>query len=105
MSAEFVTLIFWMSTLRIELGSGNLKGSFGRGKTEDYTYDVPQNAIHVSMHHEDASLDTFNIGTGNGTVTLSWDKAARKVLVLASVNGAVGSPNEVRWTVYYWIKV
>jgi hypothetical protein len=53
-----------MSTIKIELGSGNLKGSFGFGKKEDYTYDVPENAIHVSMHHEDKSSDTLNIGNG-----------------------------------------
>ena len=94
-----------MSTLKIELGSANLKGSFGCGKKEDYTYDVPENAIHVSMHHEDVSSDTFNIGTGNGKVTLRWDKAGRKALVHAWINGAIGKPNEVRWTVYCWIKV
>ena len=94
-----------MSTLKIDLGSGHLKGSFGWGKKEDYVYDVPENAIHVSMHHEDTSCDTFNIGTGNGKVTLHWDKAKRKARVYAWVTDAVGRPNEVRWTVYCWIKV
>lgn len=94
-----------MSTLKIELGSGNLKGSFGFGKKEDYTYDVPENAIHVSMDQEDKSSDTLNIGNGNGKVTLRWDKAARKAHVHAWVNGALGSANEVRWTVHCWIKV
>ena len=78
-----------MSTLKIELGSGNLKGSFGCGKKEDYTYDVPENAIHVSMHHEDVSSDTFNIGNGNGKVTLYWDKEKRKAHVHAWVTGAI----------------
>ena len=94
-----------MSTLKIELGSGNLKGSFGFGKKENYTYDVPANAVHVSMHHEDVSSDTLNIGDGNGKVTLHWDKPGRKAHVHAWVNGALGSANEVRWTVYCWVKV
>jgi hypothetical protein len=93
-----------MSPLKIELGSGNLRSSFGFCKQEDYTYDVPENALHVSIHHEDMSSDTLNIGSGNGKVTLRWDKAGRKAHVRAWVNGAVGTQNEVRWTVYYWYK-
>ena len=50
------------------------------------------------------SMCIFNIGNGNGKVTLRWDKAARKAHVHAWVNGALGSPNEVRWTVHCWIK-
>ena len=93
-----------MATYKIELGSGNLKGSFGFGKKEDYTYDVPENALHVSINQEDHSSDTLNIGDGNGKVTLRWDKASRKAHVHAWVNGAVGRGNEVRWTVYCWLK-
>lgn len=92
-----------MSMLKIELGSGNLKGSFGFGKKEYYLYDVPKNAIHVSIDHEDKSSDTINIGNGNGKVTLRWDKAAGKAHVQAWVNGTLGSANEVRWTVYGWL--
>ena len=90
-------------TLQIELGSGNLKGSFGFGKREDYTYDVPDEAIHVSLSHEDVSKDTLNIGSGNGKVSLNWDKINQKAHVHAWVNGAVGSPNEVRWIVYAYL--
>ena len=92
-------------TNRIELGSGCLKGSFWFGDKKDYTYDVPEGTIHVSLSHEDLSSNTLNIGEGNGDVTLNWDKSARKAHVHAWVNGAVGSPNEVRWTVYAWIKL
>ena len=90
---------------RIDLGSGCLRGSFGFGKREDYTYDVPDGAIHVSLDQEDRSTNNLNIGSGNGKVTLSWDKQARKAHVHAWVNGAVGAPNEVRWTVFAWIKL
>ena len=93
-----------MSSYKIELGSGNLKGSFGFGKREDYTYDVPENAIHVSIDQEDKSSNSLNIGDGNGKVTLNWDKAGRKAHVHAWVNGALGAANEVRWTVYCWLK-
>lgn len=88
------------NTLKIELGSGNLKGSFGFGKREDYTYDVPDGAIHVSLNYKDVSLNTLNIGNGNGKVTLNWDKNAKKAHVHAWVNGAAGAPNEVKWTVF-----
>ena len=93
-----------MSLPKIELGSGNLKGSFGFGKKEDYTYDVPENALHVSLDHEDKGSDNLNFGSGNGKVTLRWDKVGRKAHVHAWVNGALGSPNEMRWTVYCWLK-
>ena len=88
----------------IELGSENLKGSFGFGKREDYTYDVPDEVIHVSLNSEDKSSNDFNLGSGNGKVTLTWDKLAKKAYVHAWVNGAVGDPNEVRWTIYAWLK-
>ena len=91
--------------LRIDLGSGNLKGSFGFGKKEDYTYDVPDRAIHVSLDAEDRSENNLNVGNGNGKVTLRWDKPGRKAHVHAWVNGALGAANEVRWTVYAWIQV
>ena len=89
--------------LRIDLGSANLKGSYGFGKKENYTYDVPDGAIHVSLDAEDKSSDSLNIGSGNGKVTLKWDREGKKARVHAWVNGAVGSRNEVRWTVYAWI--
>lgn len=89
---------------RIELGSGNLKGSFGFGKKEDYTYDVPDNAIHVSLSQDDLSSNTLNFGSGNGKVTLNWDKKARKAHVHAWVNGALGRANKVQWTVYAHFK-
>ena len=94
-----------MATASITLGSGNLRGSFGFGKREDYTYDVPDGAIHVSMDQEDRSQNNLNFGNGNGKVTLNWDKAAKKAHVHAWVNGALGSANEVRWTVYAWVLV
>lgn len=75
------------------------------GKKEDYYYDAPDGTIQVSLDFSDKSKDTLNIGNGNGKVTLSWDKAAKKAKVHAWVNGAVGAPNEVQWTVYAWIKV
>jgi hypothetical protein len=99
------TYTFKMSLMKIELGSGNLKGAFGFGKKKDYTYDVPENAVHVSIHYEDMSSNNFNYGNGNGKATLCWYKAPKKARVCAWVNGALGSPNEVRWTVYCWIKV
>jgi hypothetical protein len=92
-----------MSLKKIDLGSGNLKGAFGFGKGEDYTYDVPKNAVHVSLHHEDKGTNNLSIGNGNGKVTLRWDKAEEKAHVHAWVNGAVGSPNEMQWTVYCWL--
>ena len=78
--------------LRIDLGSGNLKGSFGFGKREDYTYDVPNGAIHVSLDAEDKSSDSLNIGSGNGKVALKWDREGKKARVHAWVNGAAGPP-------------
>ena len=90
---------------RIELGSGNLKGSWGFGKKEDYTYDVPDGAISVSLDVNDRSQNTLSIGDGNGKATLNWDKSAKKAHVHAWVNGALGSPNEIQWTVYAWVKV
>ena len=40
---------------RIDLGSGNLKGSFGFGKREDYVYDVPDGVrvLYVSLDRND----------------------------------------------------
>lgn len=90
---------------RIDLGSGTLRGSFGFGKKEDYTYDVPEGAINVSLDSEDRGSNDVNIGNGNGKVTLNWDKAAKKAHVHAWVNGALGAHNEVKWTVFAWIKV
>jgi hypothetical protein len=92
-----------MSVMKIELGSGNLKGSFGFGKKEDYTYAVPDNALDVSLHYEVKSSDAQNIGFGSGKVTLCWDKEGGKAHVHAWVNGALGRPNEVQWTVYCWL--
>ncbi len=89
---------------RIELGSGNLKGSGIWGKKRDYTYGVPDGAIFVSLSHEDRSPDSQNFGDGNGNVSLNWDKSAKEARVHAWVNGALGGSNEMRWTVYAWIK-
>ena len=98
-------LTFKMSILKIELGAGNLKGSLGFGNKENYTYDVPETAIYVSLHHKDTNFDTLNTEDGNGKVTLRWDKARRKAYIEAWVKAAAGSANEVRWTVYCWIKL
>ena len=89
----------------MDLGSWSIRGSFLFGCKEDYTYDVPDGAIQVSLCAEDRSQDTLNIGSGNGKVTLNWDRSERKAHVHAWVNGAVGSPNEMRWTVFAWVKV
>ena len=42
---------------RIDLGSGNLKESFGFGKREDYVYDVPDGVrvLYVSLDCNDRS--------------------------------------------------
>ena len=94
-----------MSAIRIDLGSGNVKGSWGFGKKEDFHYDVPDGTISVSLDYNDQSANSLNIGSGNGKATLHWDKAAKKARVHAWVNGAVRAANEVRWTVYAWVRV
>jgi hypothetical protein len=77
-SSEFYLILYKILKQRMEvltripLGSGNLKGSFGFGKKEDYYYSVPKGTIHVSLDSSDVSRDTFNIGKGNGKVTISW---------------------------------
>ena len=83
----------------IEIGSGNLKGSFGFGKREDYTYSVPKGAVNVSFKHSNLSTDSFNIGSGNGKATLHWKHGDEEARVHAWVNGAAGPANEVSWTV------
>ena len=88
-----------MAQSDIAIGSGNLKGSFMFGKREDYTYDVPDGAIDVQLSYEDASPAGINLGSGNGAVTLNWDKSSKKAHVHAWVNGALGAPNEVKWKV------
>ena len=85
---------------RIEIASGSLRGNLF-GKREDYSYDVPDGVVHVSLNSEDKSDAGLNIGSGNGDVTLKWDKAARKAYVHAWVNGSIGS-NHMAWTVYGW---
>ena len=87
---------------RIEIASGSLKGKLF-GAKEDYSYDVPEGVVHVSLRKEDKSGGVFNIGSGTGDVSLNWDKAAKKAYVHAWVNGSVGSGNHVTWTVYGWI--
>eukprot|EP00111_Clytia_hemisphaerica_P013718 TCONS_00040351-protein len=94
-----------MATYKIDLGSGYLRGPFfAFGKKEDYTYDVPENVIHVSIDQEDQSANTLNVGNGNGKAKLRWDQASRKAHVHAWVNSAVGRANEIHWTVYCWVK-
>lgn len=83
----------------IEIGSGNLKGSAGFGKREDYTYPVPKEAFTVTLKHNDQSSDNYNIGDGNGKVTLEWKKGDEVARVHAWVNGAAGKRNEVTWSV------
>ena len=87
-------------TVDIKIGSGHLKGAFGFGKREDYTYCVPREAINVRLEDQDESSNTLNIGDGNGKVTYQWTRGEDKVYVHAWVNGAVGAPNEVKWTVW-----
>ena len=93
------------NVVKIDVGSGNLKGSCGFGDKTDYTYDLPVGVkvIGVAFDKEDKSKDTLNIGGGNGNATLKWDKSSNKAHVHAWVNGAAGAANEVRWTVYAWI--
>ena len=85
----------------IEIGSGSIRGDLF-GKRRDYTYDVPDGAIHVSLDVQDKCDAQINIGSGNGDVTLKWDKAAKKAHVHAWVNGAIGR-NHFEWTVYAWL--
>ena len=94
------------TAVRIELGSGSLKGNFGFGARRDYDYDVPDGVITVTLDFKDKSPDnTLNFGVENGDVTLNWDKPAKKARVHAWVNGAFPAPNEMQWTVYAWIRV
>jgi hypothetical protein len=86
---------------RIEIASGSLKGNLF-GKKEDYSYDVPEGVVHVSLSKDDKSEGAFSIGSGTGDVTLKWDKAAKKAYVHAWVNGSVGS-NHVTWTIYGYL--
>ena len=88
-------------TRQIEIASGSLKGNFF-GKREDYSYDVPEGVVHVSLSKEDKSEGAFSIGSGTGDVSLKWDKAAKKAYIHAWVNGSVGS-NHVTWTIYGWM--
>ena len=74
------------------------------GKRRDYTYDVPDEAIFVSMSKTDASSDSVSIGSGNGEATLRWDRNARKAHVHAWVNGKVSGKNHIQWTVYAWLR-
>ena len=94
-----------MPLQQVTLGSSNLKGSWGFGKKEDYTYSVPQGTLHVSLTAEDKSANTLNIGNGNGKVTLQWPAGDASCNVHAYVNGALGKANEVAWTVTAWVNV
>lgn len=86
--------------LKINVGSGHLRSNFVFGKTENYTYNVPDGAISVSLSYEDVSNNALSIGAGSGDVTLKWTKGSDEAYVHAWVNGALGAPNEVTWTVY-----
>lgn len=83
----------------IEIGSGQLKGSFGFGAREDFTYPVPKGSTTVGFKHEDHSSNSFNIGGGNGKATLHWKPGDEEARVHAWVNGAAGGSNKVVWTV------
>ena len=83
----------------MEIGSGNIRGSFLVGNKQDFYYDVPERTIALGFRTEDTSANTLNIGDGNGKATLHWNKGEEKARVHAWVNGAVGSPNEISWTV------
>ena len=85
---------------RIEIASGSLKANFF-GTKEDYSYDVPDGVVNVSISKKDKG-GGFSIGSGTGDASLKWDKAAKKAYVHAWVNGSFGS-NHVTWTVYGWI--
>ena len=91
--------------VRIDIGSGILRGNGWFGKKEDYEYDVPDGAISVSLDFDDRSSSSPNIGVGNGNATVKWDKSAKKAYVHAWVNGAVSGSNEVRWKVICWIVI
>lgn len=86
---------------RIEIASGSLKGNLF-GRREDYSYDVPEGVVHISLSKEDKSEGAISIGSGTGDVTLKWDKEAKKAYVHAWVNGSLGS-NHVTWTIYGWV--
>ncbi len=84
---------------QIEIASGNLKGSFGFGAKEDFTYAIPTGTIALRFKYEDRSSDSFNIGDGNGKATLHWRPGDEEAHVHAWVNGATGACNEVTWTI------
>ena len=86
---------------RIEIGSGDIRGDLF-GKRRDYTYDVPDGAIHVSLSQQDKCDGGINLGSGSGEVTLRWDKETRKAHVHAWVNGSLNGHNCFEWTVYAW---
>ena len=88
-----------MSIREVEIGSGNIRGSYMFGSKQDFYYDVPDGITALGFRTEDTSANTLNIGSGNGQATLHWNKGEKKARVHAWVNGAVGSPNEISWTV------
>ena len=87
-----------MSIREVEIGSGNIRGSFLVGNKQDFYYDVPEGTTALGFRTKDTSANTLNIGGGNGKATLHWNKGEKKARVHAWVNGAVGSPNEISWT-------
>lgn len=92
--------------VNIEIGSGHIKGSFGFGNKQDFSYNVPDGAINVFINYQDDSSNALNIGSGQGKASLSkWKKGDDTANVHAWVNGAAGPPNEIRWTVFATIMV
>ena len=90
--------------LRLPVGSGNLKSSGLFGHRRDYTYDVPHQAVWVSLDYNDkSSRSGVNMGSGNGNVTLRYEPSEKKAYVHAWVNGCGGGRNEMEWTVYAWM--
>jgi len=91
--------------LKLPVGSGHLKSSAGFGKREDYTYDVPDQAVWASLDYDDMSGNTISLGSGSGKVSLRYEPSEKKAYVHAWVNGSAffWAHNEMKWTVYAWM--
>ena len=87
---------------RIEIGSGSIKGGVW-GRRRDYTYNIPDEAVHVSLDVQDKCSAAFNLGSGAGEVTLNWNKGDKKARVHAWVNGGALGGNHFEWKVYAWL--
>ena len=60
---------------------------------------MPKGTVALSFTHEDRSPNSLNLIGDNGDASLHWKPGDEEARVHAWVNGAVGEPNEVAWTV------